>query len=382
LLFVYRWNRSGKTQWLRAPEPLVLVFALGALVASEARFQMLCLGCTRETAVAAGADFSEIGRRLIVGYTSAEEVKALIRVGAVGGVFVTARNVRGRTRQEVSREILDLRTTASNSGFGPLIVATDQEGGLVTRLSPPLERPPRLAQAVRGITDPEARRKVAYETGERKGRELASIGVNLNFAPVADLDHGIRNPEDRMSRIGERAVSTDPAIVADVVGAYCDGMMAAGVRCTFKHFPGLGRVANDTHVSSARLKTSRDELDRTDWVPFKRARTVRGAVVMVGHVALDAVEPNVPASLSRPVIDGVLRKELGFEGPVVTDDLCMAAVSDLRGGVAAGVERSLAAGADYALIAYDAAQIYAVLDRWRNDSAWAARLRAQNFRKF
>lgn len=371
------WKRQSDGRW--GVGTLLALMAAFGLLFVEVRFQTRRLSMISTMAEDSGADYSDIGRHIIVGYKNVDELKRLISVGAVGGVFITARNVRGRSRESIAAEIASIQAEASRYPVGRLIVATDQEGGFVSRLSPPLARPQLLADVIRRVADPAEREANAYNTGMVAGRDLASIGVTLNFAPVADIDFGIRNPTDKFSRIGERAISTDANVVAAVARAYCRGMAEAGVMCTLKHFPGLGRITIDTHVASASLAIPLAELEAKDWLPFAKEKQASGAAVMVGHLALDAVERGIPAALSRAVTTGLLRQKLGHDGLIVTDDLCMSAVSDLPGGVGSGAIKALAAGADLVLISYDPDQIYGVLARVRDhlpDRTSAARVTA------
>ena len=130
-----------------------------------------------------------------------------------------------------------------------------------------------------------ARREAVRAYAADVGRSLSELGVNLNFAPVVDLDHGVSNPNDRYTRIGTRAISSDPKIVADVAGEYCRGLALHGVHCTIKHFPGLGRVFEDTHLDHATLATPADELARSDWLPFRDLMQQKSMFTMLAHVA-------------------------------------------------------------------------------------------------
>jgi beta-N-acetylhexosaminidase len=316
----------------------------------------------RETVLNASAShLSEVGRHVIAGYVDSSEIKRLIRLGAVGGIFVTARNAEGKSISGLAAEIASLQDEARRHGRPPLIIAADQEGGIVAQLSPPLRKPPRLARALRNITDVSRRWQIAYRVGLNSGRDLARVGVTLNLAPVADLDFGIRNARDHNSRIGERAISSDPAVVADLSSAYCIGLRAAGVGCTLKHFPGLGRVRGDTHVASARLDTSIETLTRTDWLPFESVLKSGHAAVMVGHVSLEELDAGTPASQSSVVVNGVLRGGWAYDGLVLTDDLTMAAAAPKPGGIGPAAVAALNAGNDLLLVTHAVERVYDVL---------------------
>jgi beta-N-acetylhexosaminidase len=190
---------------------------------------------------------------------------------------------------------------------------------------------------------------------------LSGLGVNLNFAPVVDLDQGLSNPNDRYSRIGMRAISPDPKIVAEVAGEYCRGLVQHGVHCTIKHFPGLGRVFEDTHLEHATLSTAAEELAGSDWVPFKDLMQQKSMFTMLAHVRLAAIDHDRPASFSAPVVSGLLRGDWKYDGILVTDDFSMGAAYLSDGGLARASISALNAGVDLILISYDPDQYFPVV---------------------
>ena len=217
---------------------------------------------------------------------------------------------------------------------------------------------------------PRARAKKAEEFGRTHGRELASLGITLDFAPVLDLKpKDGRRRYDFNTMTNERAISDKPAVVSEVALAYVRGLEAAGVGATLKHFPGLGRVRGDTHVVSADLDTPIEELETSDWLPFKDLLAGTNAQLMVGHVGLSKVDPGRPASHSKAVIDGILRKKWNYQGIVITDDLVMGAVYDRK--ICTTVVEALNAGVDLLLVAFDSEQFYRIF-------ACAAEASAQN----
>lgn len=296
-----------------------------------------------------------LGRHFIVGYTSFDEVAVLAEKGLIAGVYVTRRNLRGRNAEALRAEISSLQARRRAASLPPLIVAADQEGGIVSHLAPVLTELPALATLANLPTD--LRERMAEEYGRIHGRELAALGVNLNFAPVLDL-----RPENKITRfdfntlIGRRAISGDPARVAAVALPYIRGLETSGVGATVKHFPGLGRVRGDTHHFSADLETDIDELEASDWRPFRQALAGSRAALMVGHVRLTGVDPDRAASHSRKVIDGIVRRKWNFQGVVVTDDLVMGAI--YQHDVCSAVAEALNAGVDLLLVAFDGAQFY------------------------
>jgi beta-N-acetylhexosaminidase len=186
-----------------------------------------------------------------------------------------------------------------------LIVAADQEGGIVSHLSPPLTAIPSLSTLA--DLSPDIRAKKAEDFGHTHGQELATLGVNQDFAPVLDL-----RPEAsryRYTLIDQRAISGDPATVADIALDYVRGLEAFNVGATVKHFSGLGRVRADTHHCSADLDTPLAVLEASDWRPLRDVLAGSKARLMIGHVTLTSVDPDRPASHSKRVISGIIRQK-------------------------------------------------------------------------
>lgn len=306
----------------------------------------------REAVLSGGESMRAVGRHFIVGYTDFNEVRTLAAHGLIGGIYLAKRNLRGRTLAEVAGDIAELQAIRQRAGLPPLLVAGDQEGGPVSHLSPLLEAMPPLASLV-GYSDQTWH---ARRYGTRQGQGLSALGVNLNFGPVVDLRPSeADNPHDRLTRISARAIAADPATVGTVAAGYIDGLSERGVRATLKHFPGLGRVRQDTHLRSARLDESPAAL-AADWQPFRQLASHPGAAIMLGHVTLAAIDPIRAASHSAAVVGGLLRTEWDYDGVLITDDLNMGAVYDL--GIGRVASEALAAGVDLVLVSYDPRQVY------------------------
>ncbi|MBR0790390.1 glycoside hydrolase family 3 protein [Bradyrhizobium manausense] len=319
----------------------------------------------------------QLGPHFMVGYSSFPEVARLAGQGLIGGIYVTRHNIRGRSVDALRAEIASLQDTRRAAGLPPLIVATDQEGGIVEHLSPPLTKVPALATLV-GLA-PDDQQARAEEFGRIHGRELARLGVNLNLAPVLDLKPPQRrNRLDFHTLIGQRAIATDPAVVSTIATAYVRGLEESGVGATLKHFPGIGRVRTDTHHFSADLNTPVRELEATDWLPFREVLSQSHSALMVGHVTLTAVDPDHAASHSKRVVDGIIRDAWKYQGIVMTDDLVMGAI--YQHDLCKAVIEAINAGVDLLLVAYDGAQFYRIfgcaLDGVRQDKLDAAMLRA------
>ena len=296
-----------------------------------------------------------LGQHFIVGYRSFDEIAPLAENGFIAGIYVTRRNIAGRTADALKAEIAALQAKRRMAGLPPLTVATDQEGGIVSHLAPPLTKLPALASLA--DLPPDQRKAKAEEFGRIHGRELGALGINLNFAPVLDLrPEAKHNRLDFNTLINQRAISDDPAKVNEIAGAYIQGLESAGVSATVKHFPGLGRVRADTHHFAADLDTPLDELEATDWRPFRDVLATSGGRLMVGHVAVSMLDPGRPASHSKAVVDGLIRKTWNYQGLVMTDDLVMGAI--YQHDVCTAVVEALNAGVDLLLVAYDGLQFY------------------------
>ena len=298
-----------------------------------------------------------LGAHFVVGYSSFPEVAALAEKGLISGIYITRHNAAGSSAEALRSEISALQDRRRTAGLPPLMVAADQEGGIVSHLGPPLTRLPALSTLA--DLSPDARKVKAEEFGRVHGQELASIGVNLNFAPVLDLrPNAGRYRFDFNTLIGQRAISADPAIVSEIGAAYVRGLEASGVGATLKHFPGLGRVRTDTHHFSAGLDTPVEELEKADWRPFREVLAASKAQLMIGHVTLTAVDPDRAASHSKRVIDGIIRNKWNYQGVVITDDLVMGAI--YQHDVCTAVIEALNAGVDLLLVAFDGAQFYRI----------------------
>jgi beta-N-acetylhexosaminidase len=293
----------------------------------------------------------------MVGADEPAELRKLIELRAVSGVFISWRQAKGRNVAKLAASMHELQELQRAAGGAPLWIAADQEGGQVQRLSPPLKRLSSLS-AVVGKHPYKAEREVAVRAFAREqGRALASVGVNVNFAPVVDINHSGKRYRDGRTRLFGRKISDDPETVAETARWYCEGLYAEGVRCTRKHFPGLGNVFADTHVREAMLTTPLDTLVKSDWVPFQSMS--RPDWVMVGHMRAEAIDPDHPASASRGVIDKL--RGLGHNGIVVTDDFSMGAIQRSKLGAGGAAVAALNAGVDVILVSYDTHQIYKVL---------------------
>lgn len=199
--------------------------------------------------------------------------------------------------------------------------------------------------------------KLAYEAGRISGEEARAIGVQVNFAPVVDVNNNPRNPV-----INTRSFGEDPALVAQLATAYIKGMQAAGVMATLKHFPGHGDTDVDSHLGLPIIRQPRARLDEVELPPFKAGIAAGVGAIMTGHIEMPALDPspNTPTTLSEPIVTGVLRKELGFNGLIYTDSMGMAGVTAQYSPGEAAV-RAVKAGNDVVLHSPDDGKAFAAL---------------------
>ncbi|KOG22439.1 glycoside hydrolase family 3 protein [Streptomyces viridochromogenes] len=217
-----------------------------------------------------------------------------------------------------------------------VLVAIDEEGGDVTRLEVRAGSSFPGNHALGAVDDVELTREVAFELGRR----LAGCGVNLNWAPSADVNSNPANPV-----IGVRSFGADTALVARHTAAYVTGLQSAGVAACTKHFPGHGDTAVDSHHALPRIDAALDVLADRELSPFRAAIAAGTRAVMSAHILIPALDPDHPATLSRPVLTDLLRGDLGYTGLIVTDGMEMQAIAATY-GIERGSVLAIAAGAD------------------------------------
>ncbi|MFO0574701.1 MAG: glycoside hydrolase family 3 N-terminal domain-containing protein [Polyangia bacterium] len=363
-----RGRRAAPTDARRPGGPLLAdavsaTAALGVLIVVPALHAQK-LGNERALAAADPGARARLGRHVVAGFRSWDEARWLVEQAAVGGLYIGLHNVRGLSEEALRERITGLVRLRRERGGPRLLIAADQEGGPVSRLSPPLPLPPPLSSVLEdagaaGADEPDVR---ARRLGREQAAQLRALGVDVNFAPVVDLRlHPERGLLDRYSFIGSRAISADPEVTARIARAYAEGLVSGGVLPTLKHFPGLGRVQTDTHFFAARLTTPADELAATDFWPFRAVLQATPSLLMLGHAYVTAVDPRELASSSAPLVDGVVRRGWQHDGVLVTDDLCMSPPYYAEGGIGGSAVRALVAGIDLVLVSYDGSQVPAVL---------------------
>ena len=284
-----------------------------------------------------------IGQLLVVGFQGAsdeppEAVAEALSAGRIGGVILFRRNVDSVEQVcALNERVHQLAADAPEAPF----VAVDQEGGRVVRLKDPLTPIPPM----RAVGDSPDQHLIA-DVSEVIATEVGALGFNLNFAPVLDVDTNPLNPI-----IGDRAFGNTPERVIRAAGAFLLGHHTAGVIPCGKHFPGHGDTLLDSHKDLPTLKHDMERMHRVELEPFRRAIGAGIPMLMTAHMLLPALDAEHPATLSQAVIDGLLRKEMGYDGVVITDDLEMSAVSE-RYDIDEMVTLGLRAGIDIFLICH------------------------------
>ncbi len=281
----------------------------------------------------------QLGQFFLFGFDGLEpnpHILRMIEERGIGGVILFSRNIRDP--QQTARLIESLQDASET----PLFIGIDEEGGPVSRLRPPFTAYPGN-RAVGLSGSPE----LAYGFGRALAQELSAVGINLDFAPVLDVDTHRDNPV-----IGTRAFGDDPEEVAALGCALIRGLQENGVLACGKHFPGHGDTALDSHHDLPRLPHDKARLRGIELVPFARAIAAGVETLMTAHVVYTGIDPDRPATLSPRLIQGLLREELGFNGVVFSDDLEMKAVAT-PWGIEQSCVLALQAGVDILIVCHD-----------------------------
>jgi len=260
----------------------------------------------------------------------------------LGGVIYFAWTDSVKNPPQITGLSNGLQKAAIGSGAHvPLMIATDQEQGVVTRIGPPATQFPGSMALGAGRSTSDARTAAAIT-----GQELKAMGINTDFAPDADVNVNALNPV-----IGTRSFSSDPALVSSMVAAQVHGYQKdAGILSSPKHFPGHGDTATDSHTGIPNITHSRAQWEQIDAPPFKAAIRAGADMIMSGHLVVPALDPSGdPATLSQPILTGILRGELGYKGVIITDSLAMQGVRDRYGDAEVAV-RAVLAGVDNLLM--------------------------------
>lgn len=286
----------------------------------------------------------KVGQLLMCGFHGQhadEQVTRLIRDYHVGGVIYFRRNVE--SVDQLTRLSAELQDMAAEAGALPLMISVDQEGGMVARIDQEgmTQVPGNMALGATG--NPE----YTLECARILGCELKNIGIDMNLAPVVDVNNNPLNPVIGVRSYGEHAESVAAHGVAAITG-----YQSQGIATTAKHFPGHGDTAVDSHLGMVTVPHDRNRLEQMELLPFRKAIEAGVDAIMTAHVMFPSIEPEpIPATLSYKVLTGLLREEMGFEGIIITDCLEMHAISKPY-GVAEAAVRAVEAGADLILVSH------------------------------
>ncbi len=286
----------------------------------------------------------KIGQMLMVGFEGkslSEGIAELIIKYRIGGVILFSHNIE--TPRQISILCHQLQECARSAGHKmPLFISVDQEGGRVSRFKAPFLQFPGSGEL--GAKDSE---ELVESNARAIGKELQRIGINLNLAPVLDVNTNPQNPV-----IGDRAFGADPDMVSRLGVAAIKGFQESGIIPVGKHFPGHGDTCVDSHKELPIVNHGLDRIKEVELRPFSAAIKSGLNAIMTAHVVYSRIDPDYPATLSKRILKGIMREDMGFKGLIITDDLKMKAITknyNFRDVVVLAVN----AGADILLICHD-----------------------------
>jgi beta-N-acetylhexosaminidase len=306
-------------------------------------------------------ELSELCGALVVGGLPGasldSDTASALAAGRRAGVILFRRNTPSvEAVHALTKEVVH----AAKFEPGPFI-AVDQEGGRVVRIpSPAVQLPPMRVLGDIGEAD------LVHRAARSVALELAAMGINLNFAPVLDVDTNPDNPV-----IGDRSFGRDPALVGKLGAAFAEGLEANGILSCGKHFPGHGDTAVDSHLDLPIVRVSKDRLEAVELAPFRTAAKSVSSL-MTAHVVFEALDSGIPATQSHKILVEILRREIGYTGLVFSDDLEMRALAD-RESVEESALKAIRAGCDVLLVCKsfelaDRAHAALVKEAERNDA--------------
>lgn len=283
----------------------------------------------------------KIGQLVIVGldsYDIDEHAREMVEEYSIGGVIFFKRNIKDS--EQVADFINSLQELNSLNLY-PLFISVDEEGGRISRLPKEFEKIPTSREI--GKKDDE---EYSFYVGELLGKRIKSLGFNLDFAPVLDIDSNPKN-----SVIGDRSFGPNVELVLKHGIQVMKGIRSQGIISCVKHFPGHGDTYIDSHMDLPVVNKGIDELRKFELLPFQKAIDEGADMIMVSHIMFPKIDKNNPASLSEEIITNILRKDLGFNGVVVTDDMTMGAIVNNYDIGEASV-KSLKSGSDIILVCH------------------------------
>jgi len=292
----------------------------------------------------------KIGQMLMVGFRGLEvsddsPIVQDIRDRHLGGVVLFDYDVPTRSpvrNVESPTQVTALVKALQSASATPLLVAIDYEGGTITRLKEKSGFPPTVSHQYLGEVND---LRFTHQEATKMAKTLAELGINLNLAPVVDVN---TNPDNPIIAKYERSFSADPEIVTQQALEFIEAHHEQGVLCTLKHFPGHGSSTGDSHLGVVDVT---DTWSRIELEPYASIIEAGQAdAIMTAHVFNANLDPEYPATLSRPTITGILREELGYDGVVISDDMQMGAIAD-HYGFEIAIQKSIEAGVDILAIA-------------------------------
>jgi beta-N-acetylhexosaminidase len=302
-----------------------------------------------------------LGQLLMIGIPGTgldPESLSLIKEHGIGNFILFSRNVTGGPDQ-TKKLCDDLNEACADAGVPAPLIAVDQEGGPVQRLGPPFWPEILSNQEVALSRNPEAKASVQAETA---AKILDSLGIRLNLAPVLDL---AQNGTEGVLK--GRSYGTDPLEVSILGEEYIRTLQANGVGATAKHFPGIGRVEKDPHFQRPVVTASKETLIH-EMSPFRESVKVGVKAVMTSHVKFSALDQEEPATFSKIIVNELLRREMGFQGLLLTDDLEMGGITGY-GSLGEAAVKAVIAGHDILLICHKGQRVREALDAL--DKAWS-----------
>ncbi len=297
----------------------------------------------------------KIGQLVIVGldgYTTDEHARQMIEEYNVGGFILFKSNIKSSHQM---LELLNSLKSINQANKVPLFLSVDEEGGRVSRLPGEFLKIP--SNKIIGKLNNSS---VSYKVGSIIGEELKAFGMNMNFAPVLDINSNPKNPV-----IGDRSFGTGPDLVSKLGVQTMQGLQSQNIIPVIKHFPGHGDTSTDSHVGLPRVNNDLKRLRSFELRPFADAIENGAEAVMVAHILLPKIDPENPASFSKTIISDILRRDMEFDGVVITDDFTMGAiVKNYNIGQAA--VKSILAGSDIVLVCHDYEKQKAVISALKN----------------
>jgi len=284
-----------------------------------------------------------------------KETHKLIRKDHIGGIILFSRNIEDPL--QLATLCRDLQAAALKRF--PLFLAVDQEGGRVARLKEPFRSFP--GNTAIGMDEKPVKKAIEFATVT--SREMKVVGLNMNLAPVVDVQRG-----EIEKHLAGRSFGEDPEVVAFLGRVVVKHLQENGIMAVAKHFPGLGRADVDPHFHLPKINIELEELERINFPPFAAAIEEGVCGMMTSHAIYPALDPDRPATLSPLVLTELLRERMGFRGLTITDDLEMGAIAG-DWSVADGALKSFQAGADILLICKDQSRVRESLDLMRLASA-------------